>query len=235
MKLLKQYFLLLIFFSATGCRMIKENTSYSMESGWYKSTISEKSQLFWVQFTDTVIQLFPFQTKKEVNKNNPFIFSFNEMAQPGSPAFLKLSKSSLDIDVLTIPFKYRSSIAGFPNQLNTNFSTAIYAGFRNDRYRFFFSTNPVGGQRKELKHFGIGVGVFTGLGSTAMNPWTTQDQVQSEYDGFVFMNGIAGIVAVSNFTFGVGIGLDALLDKNKRYWIYQHKPWIGLTVGLNIN
>ncbi len=59
--------------------------------------------------------------------------------------------------------------------------------------------------------------------------------IQLEYDGFIFMNGVAGIVAVNRLTFGLGIGLDILLDKNKSYWIYQHKPWIGLTVGLNLN
>jgi len=59
--------------------------------------------------------------------------------------------------------------------------------------------------------------------------------VTSEYDGFLLMNGVAGLVAVNKLTFGLGLGIDHLLDKNKKYWIYNHKPWLGLTVGLNLN
>ena len=28
---------------------------------------------------------------------------------------------------------------------------------------------------------------------------------------------------------------DHLFDKNKKDWIYQHKPWVGLAFGLNLN
>jgi hypothetical protein len=68
-----------------------------------------------------------------------------------------------------------------------------------------------------------------------MNPWVTRDQITSEYDGIVWLNGIAGIVGFNNFTFGFAISIDHLLDHNHKVWIYQGKPWLGLTLGLNLN
>ena len=191
-------------------------------------------QKVWAKFEDTVIRLYPLQNKNESKKNIPYLFYFTEVSAPGSP-YLKLKKTSFDIDVLTIPFKYRPSVIDFPNQLNANFSGAVYAGLRNDFYYFNYHSNDIGENRRKLNRLGISFGVFSGIGSSAINPWVTQDQVSSEYDGFLFMNGLAGLVAVNKLTFGLGLGVDYLLDKNKKYWIYHHKPWLGLTVGLNLN
>lgn len=235
MKVSNRYFYLLAAFIFSGCNMLKEGTVYELNNGKYRSTITGKPKDFWVRFNDTAIVLYPYQNKKEVNKITPFHYSFNEASVTDSPSHLNFSRSSFDIDILTIPFKYRLSVKSFPNQLNTNFSGAVYAGFRKDYYHFYFKRNPLGEQKRELKQFGMGLGLFSGLGSTAINPWTTQSRVQSEYDGFVFMNGVAAILAANKLTFGLGLGMDILLDRNKSFWIYQHKPWVGLTVGLNLN
>jgi hypothetical protein len=68
-----------------------------------------------------------------------------------------------------------------------------------------------------------------------MNPWVTENQITQEYDGVVWSKGIAGIIGIDNFTIGLALGWDHLLDKNKNYWIYQGKPWLGLAFGLNLN
>ena len=234
MQLLKLSVYLLLLFMITGCGLLKDNAIYEMKNGRFKNTTTGMKQKVWVQFEDTVIRLYPLQNKNESKKNSPQFFSFTEVSDPGSP-YLKLKKSSFDIDVLTIPFKYRPSVKGFPNQLNANFSGAVYAGIRNDFYHFNYHTNDIGENRRKLNHLGVSFGVFSGIGSSAINPWVTQNRVSSEYDGFLFMNGLAGLVAVNKLTFGLGLGIDHLLDKNKKHWIYKRKPWIGLTVGLNLN
>lgn len=68
-----------------------------------------------------------------------------------------------------------------------------------------------------------------------MNPFVTNDYIQSEYDGFIITKGIAGLIGVGEFTFGGAINFDQLMDKNRKAWIYQGKPWLGITVGFNIN
>jgi hypothetical protein len=86
-----------------------------------------------------------------------------------------------------------------------------------------------------MNHFGYSPGFFGGLGATSMNPFVTNNQIAEEYDGVVLSAGVAGLVGIGNLIFGAAIGLDHLMDKNHRSWIYQGKPWVGLTIGLNVN
>lgn len=124
----------------------------------------------------------------------------------------------MDIDIITVPFKIRPGVRGFPTQLNANLSTALYLG-----------------KRKELQDSGYGYGVFAGLGSVTMNPYVTRQAIDYEYDGFVSSVGIAGIYDARRFNVGVAIGIDHLMDQNKTKWIYQHQPWVGILLGINLN
>ncbi len=143
-------------------------------------------------------------------------------------------KTSFDVDVMTILFKYRPSTSGFPIQLNTNFNGNIFFGYRIDRYKLKFNkTRP--GVKKELHHLGLTMGGFVGLGTSIISPWTTNNQTTDEYDGFILIRGISAMMAFNNLTFGVGVGWDYLTDRDKNIWIYQNKHWIGVTLSLNIN
>ncbi|GAB3527074.1 hypothetical protein GCM10027443_03070 [Pontibacter brevis] len=142
---------------------------------------------------------------------------------------------SFDIDLLSIPFKYRPGTSGFPKQLNTSIQAALYLGLRNDYFRMGYNRTPIGNYKRHFNHFGFSIGLFSGLGSTVMNESVTLGQVAYEYEGVVLVNGIAGIVGINNFTLGLAVGVDHLLDENRQEWIYQRKPWVGLAFGLNLN
>ncbi|HNU42133.1 MAG TPA: hypothetical protein PKH83_06555 [Cyclobacteriaceae bacterium] len=46
----------------------------------------------------------------------------------------------------------------------------------------------------------------------------------------------SGTMAGPNtLTVGFALGWDYMADENKTIWIYQNKPWFGLSIGLNIN
>ncbi len=68
-----------------------------------------------------------------------------------------------------------------------------------------------------------------------INPSTSQNQVLFQYDGFVLMSRVAALFTVNKLSFGLGMGRDVLLGRNRKDWSYQYKPWMGLTIGLNIN
>jgi hypothetical protein len=143
-------------------------------------------------------------------------------------------KKTLDVDVMSIAFKYRPGSQGSPRQLNTNFNGNLFLGYRIDRFWLDFKKTPAG-IKKQLYHRAITLGAFGGIGSAFISPWTTNNQISDEYDGFILSRGIATMVGVNNLTVGVGLGWDYLTDRDKSIWIYQNKPWIGLTVGLNVN
>lgn len=144
---------------------------------------------------------------------------------------VRLQQRSIDFDVFTIPFKIRPSVKGFPEQLNPNFSAALYLGRRHDI--FWMDKDAMG----ILKTYGsaFGYGLFTGLGAVTMNPFVTQNAIDYEYDGMVVMVGFAAIYDAKKFNIGISVGADHLVDKNKSIWIYQHKPWFGVLFGIDIN
>lgn len=68
-----------------------------------------------------------------------------------------------------------------------------------------------------------------------MAPWFTNDAITSEYDGVVFMKGVAGELGFKQMTAGLALGFDNLLDNNNRHWIYENKLWLGILFGINLN
>lgn len=148
---------------------------------------------------------------------------------------VSLSKASFDIDFLTIPLKLRFAQQSVPPQLNANINGAVFMGYRTDRYTLSYRNNPLLISERKTTHFGYSTGFFTGIGNTLMSPTNSNNMLTQEYDAIAWSKGIAGILAINNFTLGLSVGFDNLLDKNGKLWIYESKPWIGLAFGLNLN
>jgi hypothetical protein len=147
---------------------------------------------------------------------------------------LKVYRYTFDLDVLTVPFKVRPSVNGFPEQLNPNFDAALYFGRRRDSYTLQ-RTKQGRNQKTRISGIGYGYGGFVGIGAVTMNPFVTNQHIDYEYDGFVLNGGLAGIFDAKKFNLGIAIGADFLVDKNRHNWIYQGKPWFGVLFGINLN
>ena len=222
-----------------SCSTIKESSKYQLVGGLYKARIFDtKKKPVYLSVNEDSVTVFKLDNyRKHFNIDTLQSLSLSLPAVQHDTLFnpYNFTQRSFDVDVLTIPFKYRPAAADLPNQLNTNFNGAFYVGFRRDIYRLTYKKAPFNISKRKITHYGYSVGLFTGLGSTAMNPWVTRDKITSEYDGVVWLKGIAGIIGINNFTFGLALGVDHLLDRNHKVWIYQNKPWIGLVLGLNLN
>jgi hypothetical protein len=144
-------------------------------------------------------------------------------------------KHSFDFDFITIPLKLRPDQGDVPAQLNTHLNGALYAGYRNDRFTLAYKADPLKRSFQSINHFGVSVGFFSGIGGTFISPTTTNFQLDKEYDGVVWCNGVAAFIAMNRFTVGLACGIDYLTDKNRSLWIYQNKPWAALAFGLNLN
>lgn len=143
-------------------------------------------------------------------------------------------KRSFDVDVMTVGFKHRPASENLPRQLTTDFNGNVFLGYRIDRFNVAYKRTPFGLKAK-YGHRGFTAGFFGGIGSTAVTPWTTNNQISDEYNGFTLSRGMALMAGVNTLTVGFGVGWDYLTDRDKSIWVYQNKPWYGLTVGLNLN
>ena len=68
-----------------------------------------------------------------------------------------------------------------------------------------------------------------------MNPSVTENGILTEYDALVVPVGLNASVGVNNVTFGAALGIDQMLSRDRNLWIYRNRPWVGLTLGLNLN
>ena len=233
--------LLLGLLLASACSALKESPKYQLTDGiYYAKTATRKSDKVYVQVREDTVLVYSLARVSPGPRpvvNQPILVITPESNRDSIRVSNRYGFTvySLDLDILTIPFKIRPSTSDFPPQFNTNFNGNVYLGYRWDRYAVAYDQTPIGSLKRSISHYGYSVGGFTGIGATAVNPWVTGNQVSSEYDGIVNLTGVAAILAINNVTLGVGLGVDHLLEGNRRYWIYQRKPWVGLTFGVNLN
>lgn len=229
-------YIFLLGFISIGCNAVKETSAIQMETGIYKVS-TQHNKPFYAVVEEETITLHPVVKTKQgwIAHNDTTSAIKLSVANPANRHPITFTSRSFDLDVVTILFKYRPYRAGFPNQLNTDFNGAVYLGHRTDLYVLSYDTNPLNSYRRRMSHFGYSVGFFGGLGAAGIDEFVTNNQVAADYDGVVITKGIAGLIGVGNLTFGMAVGLDHLMDKNHKVWIYQAKPWLGFTVGLNLN
>jgi hypothetical protein len=231
------YFFLIVSVLFSSCASIKETPKYSFADGNYKSKIFDnKISRVYVDNEDDSIYVYKIKTKHlDLLDSSYTKIAFPQQKSENSIPTTNFKQASFDLDFLTIPFKFRPQTDYLPQQFNTNLNGVIYIGYRNDIYKLNYKKTPLHTFVRKSTHYGFSYGLFTGFGGTTMNPWVTNNKISFEYDGIVWSKGIAAIIGIDNFTIGLALGVDELLDNNKNIWIYQDKPWFGLAFGLNLN
>lgn len=216
----------------TSCSIIQSNNKESFVEGYYFMRSKAKQSIFINMQEDTVQVYYMDKKRQNISSKPDLIFpNYSREKLQGT----RVSISSFDIDFLTILLKLRPATQGMEPQINSNLNGVLYFGRRIDSYLIKYQTNPLKDYNRQIKHYGFSLGGFIGIGNTFVAPQTTQNQVQYEYDGIILNKGVSAIIAVDNFTLGVSLGFDNLLDRNGRWWIYQNKPNLGLVVGMNLN
>lgn len=231
---LKLYHFLAGLILIQGCALFTAAPDRIIEEGYYdiRYPALTDEKIFVMEMEDSVvIYLFDEKDQEEIRD----IISLPGEITEDQYMAVSFRKSSFDLDLLSFLFKYRPVRYDMPRQLNSELSGVLFAGYRRDIYSVDYVPGLPGNMRQELSHTGFSLGLFSGFGSTFVNPWVTSGSIDSEYDGVVWMNGVAVLLATPNVNIAVGMGLDYLLDGNRHYWIYQHRPWLGFAVGIDLN
>lgn len=224
-----------IVFVCISCTTFKHAGTHNLQDGYYVFKTDTSKQTVYAHVTEEKLSLHPLRNSRGAPLPQPFFQTTTGtgVADSLSRPFT-LIQNSIDLDLGTVLFKYRFARKAVPNQLNSQLNFALYSGYRRDYYRFQVQQNPLGVYRQRVRHFEFDIGVFAGLGTTPINPTVTNGLVAEEYDGIVWQKGVAFFIGSNSFTAGIGIGTDALLDRNRRHWLYQERPWLGVMIGLNL-
>lgn len=221
----------------SSCSVLRRAEDKQLTNGYYCANMSNKKTIVYVETEDDILNVHPTQ-KQGKNKivDTSFIqyFSKKEIETAKSTG-IRFSKSSFDLDLLTVPVKFRPAAKNVPAQLSTNINGSIYAGYRNDHYMIRYKKGKLKRSDRTINHYGCSLGIFTGLGGALIDATTTDNRVPLEYNGVVWTKGITAMMVINNYIVGLSLGTDNLLDKNNTNWIYQSKPWLGLALGINLN
>ncbi len=231
------FYLLTASIFLSSCSVIRKSPKTEFTDGFYNQKLENKKQVVYVNIEDDILHIHRTKIHHQLRiiDTTAVCQLYQKEVNSSFEKVTAFTKYTLDIDFLTMPVKYRPTQSGVPPQLNTNLNGAVFFGFRTDKYKVKYEVNPLGKSDRNINHYGFSLGTFTGFGNTAMTPTTTNNFLTTEYDGIVWTKGLAGIFAVNNFTVGLAVGFDNLLDNSRKYWIYETKPWYGLTFGLNLN
>jgi len=229
------FLILLLSFSSCGALLNTAKTEFS--DGFYTQKTDNRREKVYVDIEEDILQVYATMEvdgERVIDTTEVQQYFENEKNYEAK-RLTSFRINTFDVDFLTIPLKFRPSLSGVPPQLNTEINGAVYIGLRTDKYIVNYKTNRIGKSDRVINHRGFSLGLLTGFGNTFMSPTTTDDNIIQEYDGIVWTKGVAAIFAVNAITLGFSIGFDNLMDSNRQYWIYEGKPWVGLTLGLNLN
>jgi hypothetical protein len=205
----------------TACSSVKIFSKYELTDGKYR--FHQKGE--------------PYRKVDiEVDADSIYIYEGGQRIKPKRYVDQYYFQTNLDLDMLYTVFKYRPAEPSLPRQLTNNFNANIFLGYRLDRFHFKArKQHHTRAPEYRLFHRSVAFGVFGGIGSATMGPWTTNYRITDEYYGFSVSRGVMLLAGIDSVTFGLAMGFDRLTDRDKALWIYQNRPWYGLTIGLNIN
>ena len=219
--------------------VLRQNSKYSFNDGIYQTKRFSNNKVYILRIDEDTIAVFPvlkFKDSTAILTKQRVNYTGVQKKFKDNIAVHNFYRPSFDADIMTIPMKYRPATGIMPNQLTTNFNGALFGGYRIDAYRVKYKRTPLNVYKQTVKHLGYSVGIFAGIGNTLVDNNSLKDPtINIQYEGVLLISGIAANVAVGNITFGISFGADNLLDKYHNLWIYEGKPCVGFTLGLNLN
>jgi hypothetical protein len=186
---------------------------------------------------DDIIKIHPIKEKRTNIMSDSLVEIIyprivNEKIIPNS---IEFCNNGLNVEILTLPIKIRLPAKDIPTQLNCDFNGAAFVGYRFSKYTLSYSPVTDRLYTRLINNYEFSYGCFIGIGNTMISPTTTSQASDKEYDGIVLQKGVAGNFEIDGFTFGIALGFDNLLSKNRQIWIYENKPYLALSLGFSIH
>lgn len=157
-----------------ACNVTKESPKYQFSDGYYRAgkIFRNAPKVVYVDYEEDSLYVYPLQKTSSLSvidtiKSRRLVLPEEKWGK--TRRLYSFRQPSLDLDFLTILFKYRPQSQDLPRQFNTDFSGAVYLGYRNDLYQLVYQQSPLQHLERRINHYGYSLGVFTGMGSTAIN------------------------------------------------------------------
>lgn len=221
-----------------GCFVLKQNAKYNFNDGIYSKNKFGGDNVYVLHIDEDTIAVFgvkEYPDSTAILVKDRVTYTTMQKRLKDNKVEHVFYKPSFDVDIITIPLKFRPATYDIPNQLISSINGAVFLGYRIDEYKLSYRRTPLNKYKQTTKHLGYNIGLYAGLGSTLITSWVVRDSLLGyEYEGVALASGISTNIALDKLTFGLSFGFDYLLDRNHSVWIYQGKPCLGLTLGLDL-
>lgn len=221
-----------VLLSCTSCNTIEKASMHGLTNGKYKLKSNKGITRVYLDVNDERVDAY--ELKDNGSLGGVVTLSNDTSRREFSLPFV-LKKQGLDLDVTTVLFKYRPPVKGQGHQFTNDMNLAMYAGWRFDRFAFSEQVNLLQKSTPKVRHFAYDFGFILGAGTTPIDAFTTQNKVETDYNALLFQSGVAGFVETTFASFGLGIGWDFLTGSDRKSWIYEQKPYLGIIVGIALN
>lgn len=217
-----------------SCSTLEKASTHGLSSGYYTmKPVKGETQKVYLDIKDDTVSVHHV-VKAEPERSRSSVIDLKASGDVDMDPVV-FRKQSLDIDITSILLKYRPSVSGLPAQLTTDINFALYAGWRFDSYHMSTGKDPLGKTYVKTRARGFDFGFFAGAGAASVSPLNTLGRVNDEYSSMILQGGVAGFVETNFASFGVAVGVDHLLSKDRQVWVYQNKPWVGFIIGIALN
>lgn len=137
------------------------------------------------------------------------------------------------LQALSIPLKFRKSIENLPYQTETGVNIAFGTGLKWS-YNWYEANKTFLGQK--TNNLSFIPGILLGFGAVDIKGGVTAPTGFKDRKEPIFSYGSFFMFGFNNINIGFVIGKDvALKDGGKAGgWIYNHKTWTGIAIGLDI-
>jgi hypothetical protein len=226
---------LLILLSFSSCAPLETLESHDLDSDYYKFVKGKEAITHvYADVTGDSVRLYQTGADGIVNPADT-LWHGSALRNISADDYLynsRFVKRQIDFDLSTIITKLRPSTSGVPLQLSANLNALVYLGIRKDFYFVRSNKSDLNRNSSFIRHLGYDAGIFGGIGITPVNPTVTNSMTSLEYDGMVFQKGLGAFITIDNFSVGLTLGFDNLLNSDSKIWIYNNKPYIGIAIGI---
>ena len=147
----------------------------------------------------------------------------------------RYSDARLVLQALSLPLKFRPAVSGqdsLPATVETGFNPAFALGYQYRQNRYTVQKNALGNNVTSLAITG---GALVGVSAVGLKSANTSGaDIGVERSVPAASVGLFGLMGFDRINIGFALGLDHAFGARSDDWLYQHKPWYGVSVGLDL-
>lgn len=158
-----KYLVYLIICFICGCSTTKDSPKYTFSNSTYRVKSKEDKYKAYVAIDKEKIIIYKYFNGKYDTTAYTRLFRKGFIDSTQKYMF---TKYSFDVDLISIPLKYRLQTEFLPHQLNSSINGGLYIGRRADMYFMRKKELTFTEDHFAIYHLGVSFGIFAGIGST---------------------------------------------------------------------